>query len=57
MRRKLGPEWCKAPGCKGTPLFEIPLDHVIIDELHMLLRITDRLEQGIVMDVIDWDEV
>ena len=29
----------------------------MIDELHMLLRITDRLEHGIIMDVIAWDEV
>ena len=57
MQRKLSSNWSKEPGAKGAPLFAVPLDHVMIDELHMLLRITDRLEHGIIMDVIAWDEV
>ena len=29
----------KRRGCKDQPLLDIPLDHVIIDTLHLLLRI------------------
>ena len=57
MRRVMGPNWHKSPGCQSPPLFSIPLDHVVIDELHMLLRVTDRLEKGLIYDMIYWDEV
>lgn len=57
MKRKLNPGWCKDPGCRAQPLFDIPLERVIIDELHMFLRITDILEKGIIYEVINWDEV
>lgn len=30
-------------GSVNPPLFEIELDHIVIDELHLLLRITDKL--------------
>ena len=39
------------------PLFSIPLDHIVVDELHLLLRITDRLEKGLIMAAISNDEV
>ena len=29
-------------GCCKEPLLDIELDHVIVDELHLLLRITDK---------------
>lgn len=57
MKRKLGPNWHKSPGCEHQPLFNISLQNIVIDELHLMLRITDRLEQGIVLEVLDWDEV
>ena len=38
------------------PLFSMPLDHIVVDELH-LLRITDRLEKGLIMAAISNDEV
>ena len=38
------------------PLFDISLDHVVFDELHLLLRITDRL-QGLIMTAINCDNV
>ena len=38
-------------------MFDIPLDHVIVDELHMFLRVTDILEKGVILEVINWDEV
>lgn len=57
MKRVLHPGWNRDPGCRAKPLFEIPLDRVVVDELHMFLRITDILERGIIYEVINWDEV
>ena len=57
MRCLLHSQWKKDPGCREQPLFTIPIDHVIVDELHLLLRITDRLEAGLIYQVLDWDEV
>ena len=57
LRRKLNPEWYKDPGCRAQPLFDIPLERVMIDELHMFLWVTDILEKGIIYEVINWDEV
>ena len=38
-------------GCKREPIFKtIPLDRVLIDTLHMFLRITDRLIEKLVRD-------
>lgn len=57
MKRKMGPNWYKQPGCHSQPLFDIPLDRIVIDELHLMLRVMDRLEQGLILEVVDWDEV
>jgi hypothetical protein len=38
-----------------TPLLNIELDHVIPDELHLLLRIMDVLINNLVKDAINWD--
>ena len=57
MKRKLGPDWHEQPGCQHQPLFNIPLDQIIIDELHLMLRVMDRLETGVILEVLDWDEV
>jgi len=35
-------------GCINMPLVDIELDHVIPDELHMLLRVTDVLIQNLI---------
>ena len=35
-------------GCIHQPLFDIELDLVVVDELHLLLRITDRLISALV---------
>lgn len=53
----MSPNLHKDPGCKTQPLFEIPLERVVVDELHMFLRITDILEKGVIYEVIHWDEV
>jgi len=57
MKRLLHRQWKKDKECKEQPLFTIQIDHVIVDELHLLLRITDRLEAGLIYQVLDWDEV
>ena len=57
IRRQYHTNWHKDPGCKHQPLFKIPLDYVIFDELHLMLRVTDRLEEGLIYEMLDWDEV
>ena len=57
MKRKMGPCWYKQPGCHCQPLFDITLDHIVIDELHLMLLVMDRLEQGLILAVVDWDKV
>ena len=47
-------EWAqkKKYGCKYPPIFKfIPMDRVIIDALHLFLRITDRLISLLIMDL------
>ena len=41
--------------CNHYPLLDIELDHVIVDELHLLLRITDVLTSNLVDEVLTWD--
>jgi hypothetical protein len=53
----LDAEWFKQPGCHSQPFFKIPLDHILVDELHLMLRVTDRLEEGLIKDIIQWDKV
>ena len=36
MKRKIDSTWASQPGCKGDPLFNVPLENVLIDELHLL---------------------
>ena len=46
-KRMIHDNWKGDPGCKEQLLFTFPIDHVIVDELHLLLGITDRLEAGV----------
>ena len=57
MKRVLHDMWKQAPGWKELPLFIILIDHVIVNELHPLSRKNDRLEAGLIHQVLDWDEV
>ena len=57
MKRRIDNTWAAQPGCKGQPLFNVPLENVLIDELHLQLRVTDRLEHDIILEVIGWDQV
>ena len=40
----------------NIPLLNIDLDHVILDELHLLLRIMDVLIQNLVTEAVQWDQ-
>ena len=42
--------------CVHQPLLNIPLDHIILDELHLMLRTTDVLFGNLVEDVMQWDD-
>lgn len=49
---------CQSKGqfsCCTLPLFNIQLDHIIPDELHLMLRITDRLTENLISEVMDRD--
>lgn len=42
-------------GCVHPPLIKIELDHIIPDELHLLLRVTDKLLKNLVSEVSEKD--
>ena len=42
--------------CKQPPLLEIETDHIIPDELHLLLRITDVLTENLITTAIKQDK-
>ena len=42
--------------CVHQPLVMLPLDHIILDELHLMLRISDILIGNIIEDAMQWDE-
>ena len=53
MRRKLGPNWQKQPGCHSqTLIFNVVLDKIVIDERHLILRVMDHLESGFILEVV-----
>ena len=39
----------------SKPLLNIDLDHTIVDELHLLLRITDISTSNLTTEAIEWD--
>ena len=49
--------WSKQPRCHSESFFTIPVSNVVLDELHLMLRITDRLEEGLIYDITKWDKV
>ena len=51
MKKKQENKYC----CEHVPLLHIELDHVILDELHLLLRILDVLIENLVRDTLEWD--
>ena len=44
------------PRGKTTVVCINPLDHIILDELHLMLCITDVLIGSLVEDVMQWDD-
>ena len=50
--KKSGENYC----CCHKPLLVIPLDHIILDELHLMLRITDILIENLIEDAMQWDD-
>jgi len=42
--------------CEYTPVVTIELDHVILDELHLLLKILDVLIENLIQDALEWDK-
>ena len=41
--------------CDKQPLLNIPQDHIVVDELHLMLRVTDILNENLVNECLDWD--
>ena len=42
--------------CHNQPLLNIPLDHIVVDELHLMLHVTDILVENLVHKCIEWDK-
>ena len=42
--------------CMHQPLLNIPLDHIIPDELHLMLRVSDILIKNLIEDAMQWDD-
>ena len=42
--------------CAKEPLLNIEIDHVIVDELNLLLHEMDVMLDNIITEVIDWDK-
>ena len=39
----------------SIPPFDNELDHVVLEELHLMMRITDRLTENIITEVMERD--
>lgn len=50
--KKSGENYC----CCHKPLLVIPLDHIILDELHLMLTITDIMLEKLIEDAMQWDD-
>ena len=55
LARAIDRSWSNQPGCHSGPFFQIPIENVVLDELHLMLRITEKLEQGLILDILRWD--
>ena len=42
--------------CQHEPLLKVELDHVVLDELHLLLRVMDVLINNLVKEAVEWDK-
>lgn len=41
--------------CVNKPLIEININHNVLDELHLMLRISDRLLENVIREVMEKD--
>ena len=41
----------------ASPLLKVSLENIGFDELHLMLRVMDRLGEGLLTDIMKWDEV
>ena len=53
MAGKANKNYC----CARQPLLHIDLDHVVVDELHLMLRIVDVLIDNLIEEVLEWDKM
>ena len=42
--------------CVHQLLLNVPPDHIVLDELHLMLRITDILINNLIDDAMQWDD-
>ena len=42
--------------CDKKALLNIELDHIVVDELHLMLRVTDILTENIISECLNWDK-
>lgn len=57
-KRVIDKNWKKKPGCKNDPILkDVPIEKYCVDELHLMLRVTDRLEDGMFHNILDIDVV
>ena len=58
-KRVIDEQWLSQPGVEQWPIFGtgVDIDNYVIDELHLLMRITDRLEEGLIGELQSLDEV
>lgn len=42
--------------CKDMPLLDVPLSNIVLDELHLLLRVTDILLSNLIEDAMELDD-
>ncbi|XP_073240333.1 uncharacterized protein [Porites lutea] len=57
LARSLDDTWSRPPGCHSLPFFNILIENLVLNELHLMRRITDRLEEGLILDILKWDSV
>ena len=57
LARAVDDTWPNQPGCHSPLLFSIAVENVVLDELHLMSRITDRKEEGLIHDILEWDQV
>ena len=52
VARSLDDTWSWPPGCNSRTFFNILIENLVLDELHLMRCITDRLEEGLILDIL-----